>query len=93
MRILAALGASEPAQSGVASEQAPDRTGALVEPLTDREHEVLTLMAAGRTNPEIAEALVIATGTVKAYTAHIYRKLDVHNRTEAAARARELSLL
>jgi LuxR family maltose regulon positive regulatory protein len=93
MHILAALGASEPEQSGVASEQPRDRIGALVEPLTDREHEVLAMMAAGHTNPEIAETLVIATGTVKAHTASIYQKLNVHNRTEAAARARELGLL
>jgi LuxR family maltose regulon positive regulatory protein len=66
---------------------------ALFEPLTDREREVLSLLAEGLTNPEIAEALVVATGTVKAHTASIYRKLDVHNRMEAAARARELGLL
>jgi DNA-binding NarL/FixJ family response regulator len=61
--------------------------------LTDRELDVLALMAEGRTNREIAEALVIATGTVKAHTAAIYQKLDVHNRTEAAARARALGLV
>jgi LuxR family maltose regulon positive regulatory protein len=66
---------------------------ALIEPLTDRELEVLALLAEGRTNREIAETLVVATGTVKAHTAAIYRKLDVHNRTEAAARGRELGLV
>jgi LuxR family maltose regulon positive regulatory protein len=73
--------------------EAPETPAGLIEPLTDREREVLALMAEGRTNPEIAEALVIATGTVKAHTARIYGKLGVHNRTEAAARAHELDLL
>jgi ATP/maltotriose-dependent transcriptional regulator MalT len=66
---------------------------ALVEPLSQRELEVLHLMALGRTNQEIAQQLIVAPGTVKAHTASIYRKLDVANRTEAVARARELGIL
>jgi LuxR family maltose regulon positive regulatory protein len=66
---------------------------ALAEPLSQRELEVLHLMALGRTNREIARQLVVALGTVKAHTASIYRKLDVTNRTEAAARARQLGIL
>ena len=77
----------------VAYRPTASRSTALIEPLTEREREVLALIAEGFTNPEIAEALVVATGTVKAHTASIYRKLDVHNRTEAAARARELGML
>jgi LuxR family maltose regulon positive regulatory protein len=65
----------------------------LVEPLTEREREVLQLMAAGRTNRQIAEELVIAIGTVKSHLHHIYGKLDAQGRVEAAARARELDLL
>lgn len=67
--------------------------GILPEPLTDREEEVLELLAAGLTNPEIAEKLVISAGTVKKHASHIYGKLGVSSRTEAAARARELDLL
>ena len=66
---------------------------ALVEPLSQRELEVLHLMALGKTNQEIAGQLVVAPGTVKAHTASIYRKLGVTNRTEAAARARQLGIL
>jgi len=65
----------------------------LVEPLSERELEVLHLVALGRTNKEIAQQLIVSPGTVKAHTASIYRKLDVANRTEAAARARDLGLL
>jgi LuxR family maltose regulon positive regulatory protein len=73
---------------------APQDVGeALVEPLSAREREVLHLIALGKTNPEIAEQLVVSPGTVKAHASHIYHKLDVSNRTEAVARARALGLL
>ncbi len=65
----------------------------LVEPLTERETEVLRLMAAGLSNREIADELVLAMGTVKAHLHNIYGKLGVRGRVEAAARARELHLL
>jgi LuxR family maltose regulon positive regulatory protein len=65
----------------------------LVEPLSQRELEVLHLMALGKTNQEIAHQLIVSRGTVKAHTASIYRKLDVANRTEAVARARQLGIL
>lgn len=65
----------------------------LIEPLTERELEVLHIMALGKTNHEIAQQLVVARGTVKAHTASIYRKLDVSNRTEAVTRARQLGIL
>jgi LuxR family maltose regulon positive regulatory protein len=65
----------------------------LVEPLSQRELEVLDLMALGKTNREIAGQLIVAPGTVKAHTASIYRKLDAINRTQAVARARQLGIL
>jgi ATP/maltotriose-dependent transcriptional regulator MalT len=51
------------------------------------------MIAAGLSNPEIAAALIIATGTVKAHTHRIYGKLGVSSRVQAIARARELGLL
>lgn len=65
----------------------------LVEPISPRELEILHLMALGCTNQAIASQLVVATGTIKAHAASIYRKLDVANRTEAVARARQLGML
>lgn len=65
----------------------------LVELLSEREVEVLGLIAAGLSNREIAERLFIAVGTVKRHANNIYGKLDVRNRTEAAAKARELEVL
>jgi LuxR family maltose regulon positive regulatory protein len=65
----------------------------LVEPISQRKLEVLHLMALGKTNQEIASELVVATGTIKAHAASIYRKLDVANRTEAVTRARQLRIL
>jgi DNA-binding CsgD family transcriptional regulator len=55
--------------------------------LTDREAEVLALVAAGRTNGEIAGALSISPGTVKKHLDHIYGKLDVGSRTEAVVKS------
>jgi LuxR family maltose regulon positive regulatory protein len=65
----------------------------LPEPLTPREVEVLRHMAAGLTNEEIADTLFISSETVKKHASSIFGKLGVANRTEAAARARELGLL
>jgi LuxR family maltose regulon positive regulatory protein len=83
---------AEPHTNAVTSEKAPP-VGGLIEPLSRRELEVLHLLALGRTNQQIAGQLIVAPGTVKAHTASIYRKLDVANRTEAVARARQLGIL
>jgi LuxR family maltose regulon positive regulatory protein len=69
------------------------RKGDLVEPLSQRELEVLRLIALGKTNQEVANELIVSAGTIKAHTASIYRKLDVANRTEAVTRARQLGIL
>jgi LuxR family maltose regulon positive regulatory protein len=65
----------------------------LVEPLSERELEVLRLVAEGLSNREIAEQLVVAVGTVKAHLHNICGKLDVQNRTQAILRAQQLGLL
>jgi DNA-binding NarL/FixJ family response regulator len=65
----------------------------LDEDLSERELEVLTLLASGRTNSEIARDLYVAVGTVKSHANNIYRKLGARNRAEALARARDLKLL
>jgi LuxR family maltose regulon positive regulatory protein len=65
----------------------------LIEPLSQRELEVLGLIAAGLSNREIAEELVIAISTVKTHINNIYRKLDVSTRTQAVARAGRLKLV
>jgi LuxR family maltose regulon positive regulatory protein len=64
-----------------------------VEPLRDRELEVLSLIAEGRSNQEIADKLILGLSTVKTHVNNLFRKLDVSSRTQAIARARELGLL
>ncbi|MAT99270.1 MAG: LuxR family transcriptional regulator [Anaerolineaceae bacterium] len=68
-------------------------TQPLIEPLSERELEVLQLVAEGLTNREIGEQLFLALDTVKGHNRRIFAKLQVQRRTEAVARARELGLL
>ncbi|MCG8348389.1 MAG: tetratricopeptide repeat protein [Chloroflexales bacterium] len=96
-RLLAEL--TTPLQSKSATEQHPQPSpessppdDLLTEPLNTRELEVLRLIAAGRSNQEIADQLILALGTVKWYVRQIFGKLTVRNRTEAVARARILKL-
>jgi LuxR family maltose regulon positive regulatory protein len=65
----------------------------LIEPLSPRESEVLTLISEGLTNREISERLFLTLGTVKVHTRNIYGKLCVNNRTQAVARARSIGIL
>jgi LuxR family transcriptional regulator, maltose regulon positive regulatory protein len=91
-RVIRAFG---PAPSGrtAGPEGAASGASGQVEPLTERELEVLGLLAAGRPNREIAQELVVTLETVKKHASHIFDKLGAANRTEAVARARELRLL
>jgi DNA-binding NarL/FixJ family response regulator len=65
----------------------------LPEPLSDREREILKLLAQGLSNREIADRLSLAQGTVKNYVTTILQKLGARDRTQAALRARELGLI
>ena len=65
----------------------------LIDPLTDRELEILSLMPTRLTNAELAERCYVSANTIKTHMAHIYRKLDVANRNGAVERGRELGLL
>ncbi len=68
----------------------PDPT---IQPLSPRELDVLRHLAAGRTNRAIANEMILSLNTIKAHTRRLYAKLDVSNRTQAVARARDLHLL
>jgi LuxR family maltose regulon positive regulatory protein len=90
-RVLAAFPIDEPKQAG--SLKILESASELIEPLSDRELEVLQHIAEGLTNSEIASRLYISLNTVKAHSSNIYGKLDVHNRTRAVTRARALGIL
>jgi LuxR family maltose regulon positive regulatory protein len=75
------------------SHRLQDQIDPLGETLTSRELEVLKLLAAGLSNQEIADRLVLSQGTIKTHTHNLYRKLGVQSRTQAIARARELNFL
>ena len=84
-RLQRAFGSGAPARDPVPS--------GIVDPLTSRESEVLTMLAAGRSNQAIARELVVTLDTVKKHVGHVLGKLGAANRTEAVARARELNLI
>jgi LuxR family maltose regulon positive regulatory protein len=75
-----------------ATDTALSATGPL-EPLSERELEVLQLIAVGKSNRRIATELFVSVGTVKTHINNVYRKLDAQSRTHAVARARELDLI
>ena len=94
--LLAALESQAP-EAAQSTSRSPLREspilGPLPEPLTEREREVLRLLAAGQSNPEIARTLYVEVNTVKTHVKNLYGKLGVHSRVEAVRRARELTLL
>ncbi len=71
----------------------PPPSQPLIDPLSDRELEVLRLVAQGLSNDEISRRLFLSVSTVKGHNLRIFGKLQVKSRTEAVARARELGLL
>ena len=84
-KLIAAL-AREDASAPVVDERLP-------EPLSERELEVLALIASGNSNEEIAGKLFVSVTTVKTHINNLYRKLEAHSRTQAVARARDLDLI
>jgi LuxR family maltose regulon positive regulatory protein len=92
-RLLAAIHRTGPGPSGSGSGSVPARTAPLAEPLTQREQEVLHLLAAGASNAEIARRLGVAVTTIQTHVHHIFGKLSVGSRTQALAKARALRLL
>jgi LuxR family maltose regulon positive regulatory protein len=90
-RLLPAFPLAESEPTGPAIVRAP--RAELVEPLSERELQVLALIAEGLTNREIASRFFLTLNTVKAHTRSIYGKLGVHSRTQAVARARALGVL
>ena len=98
--VLSAIRRSRRSDLGVNSSPSPQRDVfenilevELAECLSQREIEVLRMIASGATNQAIAEQYVITVGTVKSHIHHIFNKLNVRNRTEAVARARKLGLI
>jgi LuxR family maltose regulon positive regulatory protein len=69
------------------------KTATMLEPLSERELDILRLIATGRTNQEIADILVIAVSTVKSHINNLYGKLGTQRRTQAIAIARDIGLL
>jgi len=90
-QLLDAFSTAEAEQTGPTKTRVPKPQ--LVDPLSEREIEVLQLIAEGLTNREIASRLFLALNTVKVHTSNIYGKLGVNNRTKAVARARALGII
>ena len=87
------LAAFSGASGGSPDEKQAAPIDGLIEALSEREIEVLKMIAAGLSNGEIAQKLYLSTNTLKAHTQNIYSKLDVHSRVQAVNRARELQII
>jgi LuxR family maltose regulon positive regulatory protein len=90
-RLLALFPAAVPERAAPGDDRSAER--ALIEPLSERELEVLGLFSEGLTNREIADRLILSLNTVKAHASNIYGKLGVHSRARAVVKARALGLL
>ena len=90
-QLLVAFSKTPSNETGIST--SPYQPQPLVEPLTQREAEVLGLLAAGLSNREIAEQLVLSEGTIKTHAHNLYGKLGVNSRTQAIVRAKELNLI
>jgi LuxR family maltose regulon positive regulatory protein len=90
-QLLAVFPVTKPQKTELQKKRSP--VSELVEPLSEREIEVLELIAEGLTNQEIASQLYLAPSTVKVHTRNIYGKLGVHHRTDAVAKARAFGIL
>jgi LuxR family maltose regulon positive regulatory protein len=91
-RLLASFPQGAAPEASPIQRRKPETQG-LIEPLTERELEVLGLLATRMSNPEIADLLCIAVSTVRSHCKSIYGKLDVHRRWDAVERGRELGLI
>ena len=90
-QLLMAFPVEDPQKAG--STQLHGTNSNLIEPLSEREIEVLQLIANGLSNQDISSQLYLSLNTVKSHTQNIYGKLGVNNRTQAGARARALGIL
>jgi LuxR family maltose regulon positive regulatory protein len=80
-------------ETGTPDHKTQPATALLLEPLSPQEQKVLRLLVAGNSNAEIARELVVSVNTIRTQVQSIYRKLNVNNRIEASAVARQLELV
>ncbi len=92
-KLISRIRIAAPQQSSIVSGDSIPANGSLLEALTEREVEVLSLIAAGHSNQQIADDLILSLGTIKWHSNQIYMKLGVRNRTSAVAKANELGLI
>ena len=91
--LLGAVPLAAPLPVGSPAVTHPSAVPPLLDPLTEREQQILTLIADGLSNQEIALRTSLSVNTIKMYSSTLYQKLGVQRRTEAVARARQLGLL